>query len=1086
MCFRPSRRKGRRWMSSPLLSWYTPAPFYLVRVPLLPFSLFDQLSQQGSLASLTLSENTGEHTAECTTGSTTETTSLEDTWDEALTKCLAFLTDLAHLPDIDLAILLASPSLHVALRVLRQSDTSGQSHQTKQPHQAHQAQRTQRLKVAERLMRYVIRMSTRATPFGLCAGVSLGTFAQESRLTLEKTRQASLRPDMEWLCDLLSRLEETFLSELPVQANPSFLFLGKRGIGQKRGHAHDTEERLWLKITPVVEMIRQVARIPIPYVDLKQQVLASFPQATSEMVDQLLHTLYRLQVICTALPPVDEVYPLRHVLTLLDAVPGARSHLPSLTALQTMLHSVQSAPAVKSVVTAILQQQQELHPTFAGPSLQIDTSVTAQGRTLSHEVGQEAAKAAELLLRLVPYTDGLPSLHHARRLFLERYEEQEVPLLSLFVPQGLFDGLYAKERELDHQDLPQEQQERLAKRAHFLRGLAMQAVNAREQTVDLTPALVERLSLWSPDSLPPPLLDLYLQLFANSLEAVDRGEWHGWVTLLPHGMRAFHRFSSLFDEQELAMVEQVIRTAEAQYPDHLCASLACVPPRVRDLNVTHGPSWSPYVLPINCASPRPPAQTLLLEDIVVYVRSGRFVLSVRSHHKTLRVMQHHMLAFTHLPPIARFLLEASQENEPFPCSFSWGTASLLPFLPRLTTGKLIVSAAQWRLSEEALECSASETTRGHWFRAVQQWRTLWNVPRFVYLLDGEDRLLLDLEHVLMVETLRQQLVRSRVGSGSLVLQEALGLPHAGQGWLQDHQGQPYMADMVIPLVRTRDGQMRSSPFPLPLLSRGVLPGERLGENWLTVKLYGPDGLVPLVLAGQMLTFLQSHRHLVRQWFFVRYHDSHDHVRLRLHLDGASLRGQLLQELWEWGSTLRSEGVITDYVLGAYEREVERYGGPEAMTWVERLFCANSEAICQVLLLPKDPYPLLFYAAYTLDCLWASWGYSLAARAQALRRLRRSGKESPLLRKRRRDLLSFLEKPPGVLPPLFEAHHQVVVEGSREIHLLAEQHQLWRAEEDILWSLSHMACNRLLGYHRDLEQDAYEAWEASIHMRLHRP
>jgi hypothetical protein len=150
---------------------------------------------------------------------------------------------------------------------------------------------------------------------------------------------------------------------------------------------------------------------------------------------------------------------------------------------------------------------------------------------LSRMVGQEAARAAETLLRLGLYAQGIPSLHHARRLFLERYEEQEVPLLELFAPHGSLEGLY--EQEMDRRELPQALQIRMSEREKLLRTLAMQAVNARELSLALTPELVERLSLWSPETVPPPLLDLYLQISATSAENLDRGEWTGLVTLLP-------------------------------------------------------------------------------------------------------------------------------------------------------------------------------------------------------------------------------------------------------------------------------------------------------------------------------------------------------------------------------------------------------------------------------------------------------------------------------------------------------------------------------------------------------------------------
>jgi len=46
--------------------------------------------------------------------------------------------------------------------------------------------------------------------------------------------------------------------------------------------------------------------------------------------------------------------------------------------------------------------------------VQVDSALNLEGRTLSQEVGLEVARAAELLLRLSPFPQGLPDLREYR------------------------------------------------------------------------------------------------------------------------------------------------------------------------------------------------------------------------------------------------------------------------------------------------------------------------------------------------------------------------------------------------------------------------------------------------------------------------------------------------------------------------------------------------------------------------------------------------------------------------------------------------------------------------------------------------
>ena len=78
--------------------------------------------------------------------------------------------------------------------------------------------------VRGKLLRYLIRMSARPTPYGMFAGVGLIRWSSETSLALaDEPPRTRTRPDMEWLIELALALEQVpeIRSHLRLVANSS-------------------------------------------------------------------------------------------------------------------------------------------------------------------------------------------------------------------------------------------------------------------------------------------------------------------------------------------------------------------------------------------------------------------------------------------------------------------------------------------------------------------------------------------------------------------------------------------------------------------------------------------------------------------------------------------------------------------------------------------------------------------------------------------------------------------------------------------------------------------------------------------------
>jgi thiopeptide-type bacteriocin biosynthesis protein len=112
-----------------------------------------------------------------------------------------------------------------------------------------------------------------------------------------------------------------------------------------------------------------------------------------------------------------------------------------------------------------------------------------------------------------------------------------------------------------------------------------------------------------------------------------------------------------------------------------------------------------------------------------------------------------------------------------------------------------------------------------------------------------------------------------------------------------------------------------------------------------VKVYcGPSG-VDRLLREVVAPLLQEQP--TQRWFFLRYADPQWHVRLRFQGPRAELLERLLPALHDRLAPLLATGLVGRVQVDTYQRELERYGGPQAMPLVEALFHHDSAAALEI-------------------------------------------------------------------------------------------------------------------------------------------
>jgi thiopeptide-type bacteriocin biosynthesis protein len=934
-------------------------------------------------------------------------------------------------------------------------------------------------RLRRKLLRYLIRMTTRPTPFGLFAGVGLvewGT-ATDVRLVAAPPRTRA-RPDMGWLFGLVAELERDpavrrclrlFVNQLAlmraghVRVDDRMGLIGRGAAGSAPGLTRMT--------APAQEVLSRTGTgTSVPSAHLFDLLLAR-PGATAEKVDRLIEELLNRSLLLTDLrPPLTGVEPGRYVYDRLQGVSAARETRDGLGELLLALERWDASPVEERVDgwAALIGRTAALHHSSAASAtsgaIQVDAALPLSGRRVHRAVAEEAAQAAEVLLRLTPLPAGPPGLRAYRERFEARYgSAREVPLLELLDPDFGLGPPDDRDRALDTRREP-------SPAALLLRGLAVEALRERRLVVELDDRLLAPLRAASPSApAAPRSVEISVQVAAASEAAVDTGDFKvivgGGAELAG---RSLGRFADLLGTRARAALAD-LDNREGAGERRLRAELVYLPGRVDAANLAVRPAFGSHEIVYGTTSSAPADRLIPLNELVIGVREGRFYVRWPRGRATIAVFERTVVHPLLAPPAIRFLRQVERDGHPVFGQVDWSLVEDLPVLPRLECGRLVLAPAQWRV-DWAAEPASEPTVFSN---ALAAWRERWSVPRWVRLAEGDNWLLLDLDDPVHVEVFREE-VRRSADVGAMAALEAL--PGPGDAWLPGPDGR-HAAELVVPLVTAAP---RDTPAPTAADQAPASPVAELsdrvrppGSEWLFLKVYCPVALQDSLIAEKLRTLVAFAEagELASSWFFIRYGDPEPHLRIRFHGNPQALFGHLLRHACSWAMGLMDQGSCLRFAIDTYEREVERYGGMAGVRIAEDLFAADSRAVVDLLDIERDVPTLnrTALAVLSVDALLEDLGLSADDRLAWYRaRSELSAADGQEYRKCRHVLQRVLidgaasEQGGDAIDRILVNRRQSVQPLATQVAELAREQGGAHVKVGLLVSYVHMHCNRLLG------------------------
>lgn len=830
------------------------------------------------------------------------------------------------------------------------------------------------------VMRYRLRACGRATPFGLFAGVAPARITSTSTVRLGTAHRAIAGVDARWLAAVVEDLERepTLRPRLTVTANnlvverDGHMVLGYR-CGTEDGGA---PMHMRVRAAPPVRAAMDLAGGPIRLGDLAAKLAARFARVPDDVIDALLADMVAQRLLLTNLrPPMTRSDPLGHVVTELDAMSAQDLGPPAALlarlreiAAGSARHDHASTPAAARAERASVAAVMSAVCPAPGPALGVDLRVDWDV-AVPRAVAAEVANAAAVLVRLAPHPSLSPGWIAWHGRFLDRYGPRAlVPLLDVVdadtgvgYPAGYLDGPPAPPPGATGRDAK-------------LLALAQHAALRHRLEVRLDEAMVADLSVVDPGPHIQSTTEMIVRISAVDEPALSRGDFTlALVGVSRAAGTMTGRFLHLFDGADRDRMRAVYAGLPTASPNAILAQISACTPYTGTANVARTPRITPHLICAGEYHDRESKDRIALDDLAVTADARRIHLVSLTRRRPIQpIVFNAVEPLKHTHPLVRFLVEAPNALH-VPCAaFDWGAAAGLPFLPALRHGRTIVSPARWLLP--AADLPGPDAGWREWNAAFTAWRNDVALPPAVFLGDGDRRIGLDLAEPAHVALLRAQVERT----GTAVLRAAPSADAAG--WIGGN-----VHEVVVPLAATRSCPEAPSWLATAEVVRrdhGHLPGR---DGRFYVKLYARHERQSAILTRH-LPHLLAELGPEAQWWFLRYRDPDEHLRLRLTVPTQDV-ATAAARIAAWSHGLREAGLLARVQWDTDFPETTRFGGTAATGAAGGYFAADSAAALAQLTagdVRGGPDPRAVTAASMLDITIGLIGDTPAALAWVFR------------------------------------------------------------------------------------------------------
>jgi len=809
------------------------------------------------------------------------------------------------------------------------------------------------------LRKYWLRSSTRCTPFGSFAGTSvLKTAAVAHSMVLNEPihHYRRTRIDMDCLFKLVESLLKLPAIQQGIKYHPNNSLYKVADTFRYADYQLENQERNYQLIsvpaTSYLEKIIGCAAAGANKERLISQLLESIQVSPAEAATYIEELIESQVLIAELEPRITGQDPLQSILEIIDKIDPELPELKALKRFQEIID--QKNPDLESLVhldnclaSLIPENDRKKH------TLQSDLVISMVENELDPKIPEMLLEQVSTLFQY-GFENKKTRLEAHKALFGKRYEQAEIPLslamdADLGIGYGFSVGASAGDerllKQIDHAPVHEvplleiQPIQLLAARKYC------EYLKEQQEHIEIHEADLRGMGSYSSSLNFPESMYLTGSLFKTG-SAGNEQDYCFHIKGLhgPSAANLLGRFTQGCPDLQ-DRTKAVLREEASLHPDKIYAEIVHLP-QTRLGNILQRPVLRDFEIPYLGISGAEAHHQISIQDLMLSLKNGKFILRSIKHNKQVipRMSTAHNYTHGNLP-LYQFLCDLQSDGLAFPMTWNWGTLYQLRHLPRVIYKNLILHKAKWRI--ELTDIETLPSNQAHHPEYFKSFCQQYSLPFRVVYSEADHELLIDFRESSGIDLFLYYLRLRK----QLILEEFLFAEETCV--VHDSNGHGYANELILPFQRKSKvvaKQAEQNFQAIPSIQRCFPPG----SPWLYFKIYCGNKTGDKLLTRHLLPFIESgiRQNLFEQFFFIRYFDEAEHIRIRFYNQNSGKQQHLQHEFLATMNPLLEQGFIHKVLIDTYEREVERFGYA-FMEVTEQIFYADSLAVLRVLNLLEE-------------------------------------------------------------------------------------------------------------------------------------
>jgi lantibiotic biosynthesis protein len=632
-------------------------------------------------------------------------------------------------------------------------------------------------KLEHTLLKYVARIATRCTPFGLFAGCAVGDFANETNIVVRATHEYSRHTqfDMHFWVNLLDEFSSRkevqeqllyFPNNSLYSIGDFYRFVTYKYVNSKREHsicALRKSELLAVLIQESANGIKMDAMITF---------LADDDSEKEDALDFILE-LIDMQFLVSELDATvtgDDEW--KRLFTIVEKIPSLKHELKILQNIKTEFGFLDASVVPnETIYTNIKAELQKMNVAFEERHLfQTDLNINATENNLDQIISTKVLQALHFLNGIQTKKSSENQMNFIKK-FQQRYETREMPLAQVLDTETGIGYLQHTDNNDSHDLLDAfsftEKKEIMISQKWIPIDLILEK--------KLQECLQENNNCMQLTEKDFPDFDANWNdapaTFCAMVEISGRDEKQT-IALTSSGDVSAAKLLGRFcngNEEIHRLTKNIIAKENIFYSDKILAEIAHIP-ESRTGNILRRPVLRDFEIAYLSNSGVDISKNIPIDDLYVSVQNNKIILRSKKHNKIVFPCLSNAHSFyRNSLPIYHFLCDLQSQGLKTVPSFSWGILeSHYNYFPRVQYKDVILSKAKWIITQKELE-SFSKLYDDLLFTAFLKWRTKRNITRFVNWVQFDNTLLLDFDKLICI----QLFLKSVQNLSKIVLEEFL-------------------------------------------------------------------------------------------------------------------------------------------------------------------------------------------------------------------------------------------------------------------------------------------------------------------------